>query len=504
MPASWDPLYRGEKVDFYHDYMLRHAPMKVSHFHNRASGLEVMGMGLLYNDSGTADKLFISLVNGSIRCAEASATHDRLGHRLDATPVGRLTGSRFEARNGPAYLSTGMGTAETVSIDSRQKRGFFVYQRVVNEVDLCTLQVVARRTYPYDIMALSEAQHPTPLTVGTQSAIYLHDRREPASAPSDSSFGVDRIDDAPYSLACGLPAMLPHPGPLSILHLPTAAAWSGNGDIWVGGSFTSILNYDRRCFPKLKGTIHSGGRLACLSSMPRPFVPWEDRYRWPKPSEVASQQAGEARGHTLLAAGEYKGKGSLELYSLSSTPGRSMRSSDRPGAVRQAYLCSSEVHGATKQAYSRNRQTAGMSKLFAVAPHGTCIVCSDGNGNLTWRERDGSTLVRTERYESPSSTADNAASLPCFSDAVKKITPTIDPSLLASGPPSVPIGHDNLVVWGMTGDISLLGFGACPSFSLDETMALHEQDRTQRLNMHRITLDDVLRDDERERQWLRW
>jgi len=71
-------------------------------------------------------------------------------------------------------------------------------------------------------------------------------------------------------------APLYQPGPLSILHLSSSGDdWDGNGDIYVAGRFPSILNYDRRYFPKLRGTIHSGARLCSMAALSHPFASLE-------------------------------------------------------------------------------------------------------------------------------------------------------------------------------------------------------------------------------------
>ena len=76
-----------------------------------------------------------------------------------------------------------------------------------------------------------------------------------------------------------------------------------------------------------------------------------------------------------MAAGEYRGKGSLELYNLAPSP----------------FSLSNSL-----PAHSRfqNRQTASRTRLLSVAPHGGRVVFADGDGQLKWTERDGSTLVR--------------------------------------------------------------------------------------------------------------
>ncbi len=160
------------------------------------------------------------------------------------------------------------------------------------EVDLVSLSAISHEVFPFSITALSEAKHPVPLTVGTDQSLYLHDPRTRRSSgpPDDSTDCVESYDAAFGSLKTqrskhmDFRALLnPEPSPfythlhqqkpLSILHLPSSGnEWDGNGEIYVAGRFPSILNYDRRYFPKLRGTIHSGARLSSLASLPYPFA----------------------------------------------------------------------------------------------------------------------------------------------------------------------------------------------------------------------------------------
>jgi hypothetical protein len=266
------------------------------------------------------------------------------------------------------------------------------------ELDLTTLSTISHDRFPFSITALSEAKHPTPLTVGTNLSLYLHDSRERRLS---GTAGSDRLDSyesgfgslkSPKSLDCRslldpepspIYAHLYHPGPLSILHLPSSGnEWDGNGDIYVAGRFPSILNYDRRYFPKLRGTIHSGARLCSMASLPYPFASMEKDLA--RRGELSIEQVWEAKtrpGKTLIACGEYNSKGSLEMYGLSPQPHLTTISSD-------------STAGSLQNSVMKNRQTSSSSKLLSVANHGTRVVVSDGSGNLKWLERDGFTEAR--------------------------------------------------------------------------------------------------------------
>ena len=505
--ANWDPSYPGEKVNWYQDFIQRHAEQKISWFqHVGSEGRdedEVMrgatGASILFDDTGSADKLIAPLDDGSISIWDACARSERQGRLVAKSDIGLLPnkGSDLDYNTRLVQsqaLMTETGAVECVSIDNKLRKGFFAMQNVLNEVDLNTLQIVSRTPYPFPITALSAAHCRTPMTVGTNWTIHLHDTRKPPTAPSstrceliggstDTSFS--RLDNGDF----GGHVSLSQPGALSILHLPTTREWDGNGDIWVGGRFTSMLNFDRRFFPRLRGTVHSGARLSCITAIPHAFVPQDLRLGRPYSSPSLLRQAKSLPGHTLITAGEYKGKGSLELYGLSSEPTLSINSSDNRTTRNH-------------KAFYQNRQTASSSKLLSVAPHGTRLVFSDGDGNLKWMERDGSTPVRQFNIN------DLASSAPSLNphsqietgwgDIVQKIIPTVTSSTDA-------LGWDNLVVWTGDGKLGLVGFGRDPPFDVDffEDAPEQQGDGSERV-MEREYSREMRRALELQARELRW
>ncbi|KAF1943579.1 hypothetical protein EJ02DRAFT_131166 [Clathrospora elynae] len=523
--ANWDPSYPDEKVNWYQDFIQRHAEQKISWFQDAGSEgredetirKEATGAGILFDSDGLADKMIAPLDDGSISIWDASASSQRQGRLMAKSDIGLLPNKGSDLDHDTRLtqsqaIMTETGAVECVSIDSKLKKGFFAVQNVLNEVDLNTLTVVSRTPYPFPITALSEAHHRTPLTVGTNWTIHLHDTRKPPPAPSsvrceliggstDTSFS--RLDTGDF----GGHVSLSQPGALSILHLPTAREWDGNGDIWVGGRFTSMLNFDRRFFPRLRGTVHSGARLSCITAIPHPFVPQDLRLGRPYSSPAVLRNAKSLPGHTLITAGEYKGKGSLELYGLSSEPTRSINSSDSRTTRNP-------------KAYYQNRQTASSSKLLAVAPHGTRLVFSDGDGNMKWVERDGSTPVRqfnindfqrsapetTSTSQLVSAQSDTEAG---WGDIVQKILPTVCTSLLSpySLSSTESLGLENLVIWTGDGKLGMLGFGREPSFDADMFEdALEEQvDAGEKVREKEYSKEmrRALEHQARELRWLR-
>lgn len=370
--ASWDPIYPDEKVNWYDEYIARHAPLSMSWLEQPFSEqnglrvkLETRGLGIFKDDNSM---VVAPLDDGSVCLWNIG--------REDAAPKD----GRIMARSRPGLLSVNgpdgntsqspthsrgkmisTDVVECVSVDRARNKAYFGFQSELNEVDLTTLQISSCDHYPSSITALSEAAHPIPLTVGTNLSLHLHDPRLGNSGGFPTSWISDRLDtnastsrNPRYSptdfhrLRSGDPsqtdyAPLFHPSPLSIVHLDPST-------IYVAGRFPSILNYDRRHLPKLTSTIHSGARLCSMTSLPNPNHP------------------------VLAAAGEYNGKGSLELYPLDSASVASQ--SD------------------TILEPTRNRTSASRSKLLGLTPHGTRLLFSDSDGQLKWVERDGSTLVR--------------------------------------------------------------------------------------------------------------
>ncbi|KAF7594324.1 hypothetical protein BBP40_009559 [Aspergillus hancockii] len=116
-----------------------------------------------------------------------------------------------------------------------------------------------------------------------------------------------------------------------------------------------------------QNTIYSGGRLCGLSSVPAPQFPVFSSSSWPN-------------SHKVVACGEYKGKGSLELYNLTPSGAQGKNGPlDMSSNLTPVY---------------QNRQSSASLKVLSVESHGTRIVYSDGDGNIKWVERDGRTEAR--------------------------------------------------------------------------------------------------------------
>ena len=438
--AIWDPTYPDEKVDWYGEYIARHAPLSMSWLEQPFSEqnglrekLETKGLGIFKDHDESI--VVAPLDDGSV-CLwnigrEDAAPNSKDGRIMACSKPGLLSangpdGSSRQNSTKSRDKMTSTGVVECVSVDRARNKAYFAVQSGLNEVDLTTLQISSYDRYPFSISALSEAAHPVPLTVGTSLSLHLHDPR--LSSNGRSPWISDRVEANPnlsqdpqykptdfHRLSSGDPlqadyATLFHPSPLSILHLNLSST------IYVAGRFPSILNYDRRYFPNLISTIHSGARLCSLASLPTPSHP------------------------TLAAAGEYNGKGSLELYPLDSA---SVASPDDTIPVP-----------------IRNRTSASRSKLLSLTPHGTRLLFSDSDGKLKWVERDGSTLVRQWNIN----TFDTSVS---DTESVRSGIFNADPNEGDVARKLVPVGtgvRSEVCVW--TGEkVGVLGFRDKPRFS---------------------------------------
>ncbi|EKD18416.1 F-box domain-containing protein [Drepanopeziza brunnea f. sp. 'multigermtubi' MB_m1] len=480
--ANWDPSYPNEKIDWYSEYIARNAPISTSWMeqpHNRDNNdreyLEVRGMAL-YTPAGEDDATLAvgPLDDGSVCLWDLKGTQGRQGSIVARSKSGLITtdpaNPERDAKRSKVFKD---GVVECVSVDHSSKRAYFALQSGLVEVDLETLSVISHEKFPCLITAISEAKNPVPITVGTDRFLYLHDSRaRRASGPADSDsdhldsydtmFGyVERSNSLDFRAllnpeASPIYTHLSHSKPLSILHLPSSGSeCDGNGEIYVAGRFPSILNYDRRYFPKLRGSMHSGARLASMASLPFPFASMEKDLA--RRGELSTEQVWEFKnrpGKTLIACGEYNSKGSLEMYGLSSTPYPTISSNSAAGKIHDSVM--------------KNRQTSSGSKLLSVSNHGTRIVVSDGGGNLKWLERDGFTEARRWNIAHGSEEAprgifgtlgDNYMH-PGSGDIVIKLANT------NNGREDKRVNEDDLVLW--TGDkIGLLSFTTKPGFTAD-------------------------------------
>lgn len=416
---QWDLSNKEEKVDWFSEYKSRYAPLSTDWLvDGPSSHLEIKGIASLDG----SDKVVGYLEDSSVCIWDLSQEPSK---RRKFRELGRSQPS--------ALFSDAVQPGESLVVDCvstfpLQQKAFVAIGNVLNEVDLDTLKVVSHSKYAYPITALSQCSSPDlPLTVGTQWSLHILDPRVPV-VPSSPS-GHERVDEVPATpgsstallpdlfkdssllpstfgisepfasnpgpsrFAPGSPSSRPshrlqnphwmayarvEPGPLSILH-------NAENEILIGGRFPSILSYDRRYFPRLQYVIHSSASLSALTSIPYP------------PAGASSDITSTS---TLVACGEYRGCGSLELYSLPHVkPGHKTSGQESPNSTPSEEddldLNRSGGQSSPHTLFSfKNRQDAARSKLLSVASHGTKIVFSDSEGGLKWVERDGRSIVR--------------------------------------------------------------------------------------------------------------
>lgn len=497
--TNWDPSYPTERIDWYGEYIARHAPLSLSwlqqplrKLNNSKGTCDIKGLGYHNNSSGS--RVVSPLEDGSVCIWDISegGTQDGLGEqRRGAIRARSRPGLLFDlesqgnmesisASSRLDMLST--AAAECVSIDSIRNKAYFAVHKSLKEVDLETLLITACEHTTDRISALSKVNYPIPLTVGTTRSLYLHDPRRARNAGRDDSNYEDRVENTtanfPTSsrprtdfhrlfLGDQLPghASLSQPNPLSILHLYSNGCEDAtHGEIYVGGRFPSILVYDRRCFPRLQNTIHSGARICSLASLPHPFKYLEvDLMRRNQLGLQAVQEYKSQAGRTLIACGEYNGKGSLEMYGLPSISTARGLFPTPPTSISQVSVY-------------KNRVSTSSSKLLSIATHGTRLVFSDSNGQLKWIERDGSTLVRRwniNKYE-PEQVRGLFNNLTTGGDVARKILAT-DRNLQTGR-----VCEDELLIW--TGEkVGLLNFKSKPEFGENnwETKAASVEEDTK-------------------------
>ncbi|KAL9625478.1 MAG: hypothetical protein Q9160_000541 [Pyrenula sp. 1 TL-2023] len=377
--ASWDPSYRSEgileEVDWYSEYVGRHGQLAMRWLPQDDRTLEARGMAIKHQSG--AQKVVSPLENGSVAIWHVGDPEEFSSAPPHVSTPGMLFprsishGGSSSVTFADKVIEFGGDITECVSIANHSDRAFFASSDAVTEVDLSTFQIISQQKFAWNVTALSRTtlpESPDTIAIGTRHSLHLHDSRTPSligatssSEPEDKiafipnvgkpvRFGLSRLNDPTRSLTVMRTGDPGEPGPVSILPLEDT--------LFVAGRFPSILRYDRRFFPKLEDTIHSGGRLAGLAHIPIPANGGE-----------------EDLSNTLIACGEYGGRGSLELYPFSETT-----------------LLSSNASRQSRQ--TKNRQTASSAKLLSVATQGTRIVFSDADGGLKWVERDGYSVVR--------------------------------------------------------------------------------------------------------------
>lgn len=443
--AAWDPTAPGEEFDWYEEYIHRHGPLSLSWLETPQDGAgdstqkrEALGMGVVYAcDTFLASQVIAPLDDGSI-CLwnlQTSSMLARSGNIVHRTSPGLV--------HIPLNAREETGAIENVSVDSHHATAYIATANILTEIDLNTLKVKSSNPFPYAISAISPADPTIPLTVGTLHTLHQFDPRVPPSAiPSSSPVALQQIAGANRAQ----PIPLSQPGPLALLHTDPNA-------LWVAGRFTSLLHYDRRFWPRISSTIFSGARLSSLSLLPKPFAP---------PLSMADSIPACATGHTLVAAGAYKGKGSLETYPLLPTaaaPSPSLLSSSFPPSPSTLASSTRPSPSPLPDGY-KNRQSASRSRLLHATPHGARLLLADGDGALKWLERDASTPVRSATLADLAATShapESASASDGEPDAPADVAVRLVPAVAPRAPTRAAHGGDVLLQTD-AGRVGVLGF----------------------------------------------
>ncbi|RAO68938.1 uncharacterized protein BHQ10_004950 [Talaromyces amestolkiae] len=371
--AEWDPSYETEDVDWYSEYIARNGPISFSWTQRPVTGgpnrmlRDAMGMGLLRDWSfAREDRVIAPLDDGTICVWDMNYSHSNSANSLK----GKITGM-----SRPGVLMTDMSkrsdktpprsppleflnVGECVSVDSMRRRAYIAVGNILNEVDLETLHVVHQQRYAWSIFALSqETDYSVPLTLATTLSLQIYDAR--LSSPEEEA-------------------------EISLRSIPIVRSYSYSQTDNHLNAFEALVRIRkvrimRRCFNlglcryyilRLRMLIPSFWQedFLVFSVTTGALFPG---YKLPFTLEVGK--------HTIVACGEYNGRGSLELYDLN------FHGSDPQHEDSESHMQSARY---------QNRQSAASSKLLSVASHGARIVFSDSNGNVKWVERDGQTQVR--------------------------------------------------------------------------------------------------------------
>ena len=376
---KWDTTEKAERIDWHTEYIARHAPLSTEwRKHEKDNGIRSMA---LFDNN---ERILSAMEDGSLHIFDITTSINgrrRINSSTSSKPGLLCTDINSSGLSNPTSSIT---ATDSTLVDHTGTKAYIAVQDSLNEVDLATMTTISQKKYSSIITAISQQSKPDlPLMIGTSFSLHMYDPRIPQRPePKDSSITVWLPN---YSKDWLLPSHGPGFGPRSIRTRNYFSEWApiepgpqtilhrGDHEILVAGRMPSILFYDKRRFPDLQSVIHSGARLSSLTTISRP----------PK------QAAGKADA-TLIAGGEYHGRGSLEVYELPHT-----RATDLKPTYTSDAETEEEATSSGAEAYKfKNRQSSSSAKILSVAIQGARIVYSDSEGKIHWMERDGRGLAR--------------------------------------------------------------------------------------------------------------
>lgn len=140
--ANWDPSYPSEKVDWYDEYIQRHAPIVVNWLQQpqikdgaESAAIEARGVALYYPDNPDREPykpetIFAvsPLDDGSVCLWDITGARGRKGAIYTKSKPGILFIDGPTADNSSRSKRVDSGVTECVSVDSVRNRAFFAVQ----------------------------------------------------------------------------------------------------------------------------------------------------------------------------------------------------------------------------------------------------------------------------------------------------------------------------------------------------------------------------------------
>ncbi|KAI4196579.1 MAG: hypothetical protein LQ346_003197 [Caloplaca aetnensis] len=299
--ANWDPSYASERIDWYEEYIARHAPISMCRLQqpadSRGWNRETRGLGRYVKNNKS---LIVAPLDDDSVCVWEAGQEDDPTDRAAGAIVGRSNSCSMTTKLAGEFSKTAnrarINIAEGVSVDSAQNKAYIAVHNILTEVDLETLRISSSEEYPSPISALSEASHPTL----AEPAVPYKNRSSASSSKllsviphgtrivfSDSDGGLKWVERDGHTLVrrwnlnAYNASTVPAPD-------PAASQMFASHD---GGSVArKILPLGSWEEPKGELAVWTGEKIGILGFRPKPRFEWEWDQR-----EVVGTEEGEFR-----------------------------------------------------------------------------------------------------------------------------------------------------------------------------------------------------------------